>query len=142
MPCYQCSQADIYSDGKIDLKDFSVLSGNWQNKGPLAGDITGNGTVDMVDLEIFASHWLEKCDKIPTIITQKVLGCLSKQQISQQSLASEQLPFNVIVQGNNIYFEDMISGIVVLTQFIRQWKWRTIGLQFTNMQKEHIACAL
>ena len=60
-PCYQCSQADIYSDGKIDFKDYSLLAGNWQGQGPLAGDITGNGTVDMGDLKALLFHWLTYC---------------------------------------------------------------------------------
>lgn len=61
-PCYQCSQADIYNDGKIDFKDYSLLASNWQGQGPLAGDITGNGTVDMADLKVLVFHWLENCN--------------------------------------------------------------------------------
>jgi hypothetical protein len=61
-PCYQCSQADIYSDGKIDFKDYSLLAGNWQREGLIASDITGDGIVDMDDLKVIIFYWLKNCE--------------------------------------------------------------------------------
>ena len=62
MPCYQCSRADIYSDGKIDFKDYCLLANNWQKEGSLAGDITGDGTVDIEDLQVLVFHWAVSCE--------------------------------------------------------------------------------
>lgn len=61
-PCYQCGQADIYGDGKIDFKDYSLLTDSWQGQGPLTGDITGDGTVDAADLKVLVFHWLTNCE--------------------------------------------------------------------------------
>ena len=62
MPCYLCSQADIYTDGKIDLKDYSILANDWLQEGPnLDGDITGNWVVDMSDLNVLLFYWLSPC---------------------------------------------------------------------------------
>ncbi len=63
-PCYECYQANFYGDGIIDFKDYSILAGNWQGQGPLAGDITGNGTVDMADLKALLFHWLSYCPDV------------------------------------------------------------------------------
>lgn len=60
-PCYDCSQADIYKDGKIDFKDYALWAENWQQQGPFDGDITGEGTVDIVDLKALLFHWSSDC---------------------------------------------------------------------------------
>jgi len=63
MPCYECNEVDINSDGKIDFKDYASWAGNWLKQGPnLDGDITGNGTVDMVDLKAVVFHWAQTCE--------------------------------------------------------------------------------
>ncbi len=61
--CCSCSQADIYTDGKIDFKDYSVLANDWLGQGPtLDGDITGNGVVNILDLKALMFHWLNSCE--------------------------------------------------------------------------------
>jgi len=60
---YSCSEADIYTDGKIDFKDYSVLANDWLQEGPnLDGDITGNWIVNMSDLRALTLHWLNSCE--------------------------------------------------------------------------------
>jgi hypothetical protein len=61
-PCYECNEVDIYTDFKIDFRDYALLAGAWQKQGPLDGDITGNGSVDMADLKALAFHWGSYCD--------------------------------------------------------------------------------
>ena len=62
-PCHRCNEVDVNSDGKIDFKDYALLSANWLKQGPnLAGDITGNGTVDMADLKALVFHWAKNCE--------------------------------------------------------------------------------
>ena len=59
--CYQCSEVDIRSNGRIDFEDYAVLTADWLKQGPLAGDITGDGTVDMKDFKAMMFHWLKSC---------------------------------------------------------------------------------
>ena len=62
-PCYECSEVDIYSDGKINFRDYCLLAANWLKQGPnLDGDITGDWIVDMADLKILVFHWLKNCE--------------------------------------------------------------------------------
>ena len=61
-PRLSCGSADIYSDGKIDFKDYALWSQGWLKEGPLDGDITGNGTVDGVDLRALIFHWASDCE--------------------------------------------------------------------------------
>ena len=60
-PRYNCSQVDIYNDGKIDFRDYAIWAENWQQQGPFDGDITGEGTVDMADLKALLFHWAGDC---------------------------------------------------------------------------------
>ncbi len=61
-PCYECDEVDIYSDDKIDFKDYCLLAANWLKQGPsLNGDFTGNGIVDMADLKALVFHWMDDC---------------------------------------------------------------------------------
>jgi hypothetical protein len=62
MPRWPCSKLDIYTDGKIDFKDYALWSEGWLQEGPLDGDITGNGTVDGVDLRALVFHWANDCE--------------------------------------------------------------------------------
>ncbi len=56
--CYDCNDVDIYTDGKIDFKDYCILATDWLEQGPnLGGDFTGNGTVDFIDLKALVLHW-------------------------------------------------------------------------------------
>jgi hypothetical protein len=59
--CYDCNEVDIYSDGKIDFKDYCLLAQGYLQQGPLKGDITGNGTVDLADLKALIFHWAKSC---------------------------------------------------------------------------------
>ncbi len=61
--CYDCNDVDIYNDGQIDFKDYSLLTGSWLNQGPFDADITGNGTVDLADLKALTLHWAKTCEQ-------------------------------------------------------------------------------
>jgi len=62
-PCYDCNKVDVYTDGKIDFKDYGLWAGNWLKRGPgLDGDVTGDGIVDMADLKAMAFHWTKACE--------------------------------------------------------------------------------
>ena len=63
-PCYECDEVDIYSDDKIDFKDYCLLAANWKKCGPnLNGDFTGNGIVDLADLKALTFHWAKTCEQ-------------------------------------------------------------------------------
>lgn len=47
---------DINGDGKVDVKDLSVLLVNWLQTGTVA-DLNKDGTVDVKDLSIILSNW-------------------------------------------------------------------------------------
>ena len=54
--------ADFEPDGDVDLADYAVLSGQWQQSGTLTADIAPepiDGTVNLLDLMEFVSQWLE-----------------------------------------------------------------------------------
>ncbi|RKY07350.1 MAG: hypothetical protein DRP56_05830 [Planctomycetota bacterium] len=58
--------ADFEPDGDVDLADYSVLSGQWQQSGVLTADIAPepvDGVVNSLDLMEFVSQWLE--DAVP-----------------------------------------------------------------------------
>ncbi len=59
--CYDCSEVDIYTDGKIDFKDYCLWAQGYLQQGPLKGDVTSNGTVDLADLKALALHWAKTC---------------------------------------------------------------------------------
>jgi hypothetical protein len=61
-PCYDCNVVDIYTDGKIDFKDYCLWAQGYLQKGPFKGDITGNGTVDLADLKALVFHWAKTCE--------------------------------------------------------------------------------
>lgn len=57
-----CGDADLDSNGDVDLADFARLAGCWllNYGGPCGtGDIDCNGTVGLEDLKIFSQSWLE-----------------------------------------------------------------------------------
>jgi hypothetical protein len=62
MPCYDCNDVDIYTDGKIDFKDYCLWAQGYLQQGPLKGDVTGNGTVDLTDLKALIFHWAKSCE--------------------------------------------------------------------------------
>jgi hypothetical protein len=62
MPCYDCNDVDIYTDGKIDFKDYCLWAQGYLQQGPLKGDVTGNGTVDLADLKALIFHWAKSCE--------------------------------------------------------------------------------
>ncbi len=60
---YSCGEADIYTDGNINFKDYAVLLNDWLKAGPsLDGDITGNSIVNRIDLEVMGFYWLYSCE--------------------------------------------------------------------------------
>lgn len=61
-PCYDCNDVDIYTDGKIDFKDYCLWAQGYLQQGPLKGDVTGNGTVDLADLKALIFHWAKSCE--------------------------------------------------------------------------------
>jgi len=62
MPCYDCNDVDIYTNGKIDFKDYCLWAQGYLQQGPLKGDVTGNGTVDLADLKALIFHWAKSCE--------------------------------------------------------------------------------
>ena len=61
--CYDCNDVDIYTDGKIDFKDYCLWAQGYLQQGPLKGDITGDGTVDWADLKALTLHWAKTCEQ-------------------------------------------------------------------------------
>jgi hypothetical protein len=61
--CYDCNDVDIYTDGKIDFKDYCLWAQGYLQKGPLKGDVTGDGTVDWADLKALTLHWAKTCEQ-------------------------------------------------------------------------------
>jgi len=61
--CYDCNAVDVYTDGRIDFKDYCIWSQDYLQQGPLKGDITGNGTVDLADLKALTLHWAKTCEQ-------------------------------------------------------------------------------
>jgi len=61
-PRYLCAQADIHSDGFINLEDYRLLAEQWLRNGPSNEDISGDGLVDMIDLKALLFHWLKSCE--------------------------------------------------------------------------------
>lgn len=64
---WQISNADIYTDGKNNLKDFSVIAKYWMredcknyNHFCQWADMNFDGAVDIDDLAIFLTYWLER----------------------------------------------------------------------------------
>lgn len=53
------SSADINGDGKVDVRDLSVLASHYYDTGATfsEGDLNGDGKVDIFDLSILASQW-------------------------------------------------------------------------------------
>ncbi|MHC4457121.1 MAG: LamG domain-containing protein [Planctomycetota bacterium] len=57
--------ADLNNDGIVNLRDFSILAGDWRLTGPcIKGDIdrsgASEGVIDNKDLSIMAEQWLQK----------------------------------------------------------------------------------
>jgi hypothetical protein len=61
--CYDCNDVDIYTDGRINLKDYCLWAQGYLQQGPLKGDVTGNGTVDWADLKALTLHWAKTCEQ-------------------------------------------------------------------------------
>jgi hypothetical protein len=56
---------DANLDGKVNLKDFYTLQGNWMQAGDLSdGDFNDDGAVDLSDFIILQANWLS--DLTPT----------------------------------------------------------------------------
>lgn len=60
---------DVNRDGRVDLADLSILSGNWNRTGsPAAGDLTGDGRVDLADLAALSAAW-GRTHRLPLIVS-------------------------------------------------------------------------
>jgi hypothetical protein len=106
-PCYECNEADIYNDGVINFKDYHLLAGNWlKHGGGLIGDITGDGIVNYKDLKAMCLYWLQICGQ--SVRQLDVQPCDAKG--GQLNMDSNDTRFSITVQGNNLYFEDMIKA--------------------------------
>lgn len=53
------TNADINSDGQVNIQDLSILASNYGGSGKTfsQGDINGDGMVNVLDLSILASNW-------------------------------------------------------------------------------------
>lgn len=47
---------DANEDGRVDLRDQSILQRSWKQKNPMA-DFNDDGIVDLVDQSLLISHW-------------------------------------------------------------------------------------
>lgn len=57
-----CSAANLDGFDPINLSDFTILTGQWQQSAAdLPGDINGDETVNILDLEILVYYWLSSC---------------------------------------------------------------------------------
>ncbi len=56
----QALRGDIEPDGDIDLYDFAVLAGFWQNPDGCSGDLTCDCTVDINDFLVLSEQWLSQ----------------------------------------------------------------------------------
>jgi hypothetical protein len=53
---------DFFADYKVDIKDFAVMSQQWQQTGPsLPADLNGDQVVNQEDLTLFCFQWLHAC---------------------------------------------------------------------------------
>jgi hypothetical protein len=64
---WQISPADLYTDGKNNLRDFAIFAEYWQRKDCAIyndycewADMNFDGQVDISDLADFVSYWLEE----------------------------------------------------------------------------------
>ena len=51
--------ADLEPDGKVDLADFAVFAGLWQNSQNCDGDLTCDCQVDFEDVSVLIDEWLD-----------------------------------------------------------------------------------
>jgi hypothetical protein len=53
------NKADLNSDGKVNIKDFAILSGQWRELGAgKTSDFNNDAIVNIYDLYLFAEVWL------------------------------------------------------------------------------------
>jgi len=68
-----CHRADITENGKVNLPDYALLSGQWPyrmfpavcgsaEKPWLLNDFNRNCSVNLQDYAVFADEWLKPCD--------------------------------------------------------------------------------
>lgn len=55
---------NLYGDGLVDFRDFSILADEWLSGGanPFA-DLDGDNSVDISDLNVFCGYWLTDCEQ-------------------------------------------------------------------------------
>ncbi len=111
-------------DGIVNFLDWAVFANNWQGdmaqlseftsqwlkssayNADIAPEPDGDGVVNFIDFALFAENWLQNCG--PYVRQLNVQPC--DMNDSLLTLDSNGTRFSIIVQGNNLYFEDMIEA--------------------------------
>jgi hypothetical protein len=59
-----CNSANLDGISFVNLKDFALLTGDWQLNGPdLVGDINQNLVVNFEDLYLIVKYWMSQCNQ-------------------------------------------------------------------------------
>ncbi|MBN1786892.1 MAG: hypothetical protein JW806_00690 [Sedimentisphaerales bacterium] len=105
---------DFYPDGVIDYKDVAVMAENWLEPEPSNPDtdMYPDGQINNRDFAEFGPYWREIM-YLPTVLELDVQPCDMGESSSQLDSVTVADPpggtrFSITVQGNMLYFEDMI----------------------------------
>jgi hypothetical protein len=108
-PTYWRSIADLTNDWVVDNNDLKVFVGYWLQTGEcIPSDLNRSQFVDFNDFAIFGRQWQEKGPGPG--ITYEVDNCIPWQPGSSVAEEPNQTRFSVRVEGNEIYFEDLITA--------------------------------
>jgi hypothetical protein len=108
-PTYWRSIADLTNDWIIDNNDLKVFVGYWLQTGEcVPGDLNRSQFVDFNDFAIFGRQWQEKGPGPG--ITYEVDTCIPWEPGSSMAEEPNQTRFSIWVEGNNIFFEDLITA--------------------------------
>ena len=99
--------ADLTNDGKCGPADLSWFTQFWlQTAQCLPADLDRNGSVSLTDFGLFSKEWQDVAlQRVAPEITYQVSDCSFQ---PEQMQGMDDLRFSVTVQGNYIYFEDMM----------------------------------
>lgn len=118
--------ADIKPDGIVNFLDYAEFANNWQGDTNSLADFSsqwlessaycadiapkpdGDGVVNMLDFAAFAENWLKGVNEDGYIQWLNVQPCDAGG--GQLGLDSNDTRFSITVQGNNLYFEDLINA--------------------------------
>ncbi|MBA7619896.1 hypothetical protein ES703_27238 [subsurface metagenome] len=99
--------ADLTNDWTLDFNDLKVFVNYWLDIGEcIPSDLNRNQSVDFSDFAIFGRQWSDTFIAEPGIEYQ-VDDCNMNSPVAAES---DHLRFSVRVEGNNIYFEDLITA--------------------------------